>query len=112
MLEYANKRNLKALARWALRRQSWSPLDTKPVEFVELNYDFHPAWMWSRLEEANLRVQRQLAVSHFRAGFLKQALPAHTLAHLDRRLFAVADGIRWRQASLFRRRRQGPVLLY
>lgn len=89
VLEYANKRNLKALARWALRRQSWSPLDTKPVEFVELNYDFHPAWMWSRLEEANLRVQRQLAVSHFRAGFLKRALPAHTLAHLDRRLFAV-----------------------
>jgi len=89
VLEYANKRNLKALARWALRRQTWSPLDTEPVEFVELNYDFHPAWMWSRLEEAKLHVQRQLAVSHFRAALLKRTVPAHTLAHLDRRLFAV-----------------------
>lgn len=87
VLEYANKRNLKALARWALQRQTWSPLDTEPVEFVELNYDFHPAWMWSRLEEAKLRVQRQLAVSHFRASLFKRALPAQTLARMDRMLF-------------------------
>ncbi len=89
VLEYANKRNLKALARWALRRQTWSPLDTEPVEFVELNFDFHPAWMWSRLEEAELRVQRQLAVSHFRASLFKRTVPAQTLARIDRQLFTI-----------------------
>lgn len=87
VLEYANKRNLKALARWALGRQSWSPIDTEPVEFVELNFDFHPAWMWSRFEGARLRVQRQWAVSHFRTGALKRMIPAQTLARVDRLLF-------------------------
>jgi SAM-dependent methyltransferase len=42
ILEYANKQNLKAIARYALRRQSWSPFTLEPVEFVRLNFDFHP----------------------------------------------------------------------
>ena len=42
VLEYANKRNLKAVARYLLRRQSWSPFDPTPYEFVRLNFDFHP----------------------------------------------------------------------
>ena len=42
VLEYANKRNLKAIFRWLGRRQSWDPFDEQPVEFVELNYNFHP----------------------------------------------------------------------
>jgi SAM-dependent methyltransferase len=87
VLEYANKRNLKALARWAARRQDWSPLDIKPVEFVELNFDFHPAWMWSRFEDARLRVRRQLAVSHFRLPLLKNVVPAGALAKMDSWLF-------------------------
>ncbi len=89
VLEYANKRNLKALARWAARRQTWSPVDAEPVEFVELNFDFHPAWMWSRFEDARLRVRRQLAVSHFRLPLLKSRLPAHMLAKMDSWLFDV-----------------------
>jgi SAM-dependent methyltransferase len=87
VLEYANKRNLKALARWAARQQSWSPMDAEPVEFVELNFDFHPAWMWSRFEDARLSVDRQLAVSHFRVPLLKSTLPAQMLAKMDSWLF-------------------------
>ena len=34
VLEFANKRNVKALVRWGLRRQEWSPLDKEPIEFV------------------------------------------------------------------------------
>jgi SAM-dependent methyltransferase len=89
VLEYANKRNIKALARWAARRQTWSPMDPEPVEFVELNYDFHPAWMWSRFEDARLTVQRQLAVSHFRVPGLKNWVPAGALARIDSCLFSV-----------------------
>lgn len=87
VLEYANKRNLKALARWAARRQQWSPMDTEPVEFVELNFDFHPAWMWSRFSDARLDIERQLAVSHFRLPLLKNRLPAGMLAKVDSWLF-------------------------
>lgn len=87
VLEYANKRNLKALARWATRQQNWSPMDAEPVEFVELNYDFHPAWMWSRIDDARLRIQRQYAVSHFRLPLLKSRVPAGMLAKVDSWLF-------------------------
>lgn len=89
ILEYANKRNLKAIARWLARRQSWSPFDLKPVEFVELNFDFHPVWMQQRCSEAGLDVREQLAVSHFRLSWLKQRVPATRLAEWDNRLFAL-----------------------
>ncbi len=52
VLEFANKRNLKSIARWLLRRQTWSPFDRSPVEFAKLNFDFHPQavadWLRSR----------------------------------------------------------------
>lgn len=81
--EYASKRHLKAIARYALRRQAWSPFDPEPYEFVPLNFDFHPAWMAQRLQEAGFRVERELAVSHFRHPLLKRLVPAGALAAAD-----------------------------
>ena len=83
-LEFANKLNLKAILRYWLRRQSWSPFDRQPVEFVALNFNFHPAWIRQQLAEAGLRVERTRTVSHFRLGLLKRALPTGLLAGLDR----------------------------
>jgi len=88
VLEYANKRNVKSVARWLLGRQKWSPLDPLPVEFVKLNYDFHPSWMDRQFAQAGLRVRQQYAVSHFRTPLLKRTVPAATLAKLDSWLFA------------------------
>ena len=49
ILEYANKRNLKSILRYALGRQTWNPYTLDPVEFAPLNFDFHPrairAWL-------------------------------------------------------------------
>ncbi len=87
VLEYANKRNLKAMARWLLGRQAWSPMDPTPVEFVKLNFDFHPAWMWDQFTRAHLVVHRQWAVSHFRAPLFKRLAPAAWLARADSWLF-------------------------
>ncbi len=89
VIEYASKRNLKALARWAVGRQSWSPLTPQPVEFVELNFDFHPDWMRERFTEANFIITRQKAVSHFRLPLLKRIASPHTLARLDACLFDI-----------------------
>lgn len=83
VLEFANKQNLKAILRYLLRQQDWSPFDREPVEFVELNFDFHPAWMRERLAEAGLKVREQRTVSHFRVGFLKRTLPTRLLVALD-----------------------------
>ena len=42
ILEYANKQNLKAMLRYLLGKQKWSPFTLEAVEFVKLNFDFHP----------------------------------------------------------------------
>ncbi len=83
VLEYANKRNIKAVARYALRRQNWSPYDPRPYEFAELNFDFHPDWMAAELKAAGFRIEAGRAVSHFRQNLFKRLLPAKTLASID-----------------------------
>lgn len=84
VLEFANKHNLKALARYVLRRQTWSPFDPEPVEFAALNFDFHPRWIWEQLARAGLRREAVRTVSHFRVGLLKRLLPTAWLVALDR----------------------------
>lgn len=83
VLEYANKRHLKAILRYLAGRQSWNPFALEPYEFVELNYDFHPVWMKARLREAGFAIGRELAVSFFRLPFLKRLIPPRPLAALD-----------------------------
>jgi Zn finger protein HypA/HybF involved in hydrogenase expression len=83
ILEYANKRNLKAILRFALRLQTWSPFALEPVEFAPLNFDFHPKAMHRWLEDAGFRTERILAVSHFRIGLLKRIVPPGLLAGFD-----------------------------
>jgi SAM-dependent methyltransferase len=81
--EYANKRNLKSIGRYLLRRQSWSPFALAPVEFAPLHFDFHPVWMAERLRESGLVTQQALAVSTFRLALLKRLIPARVLAGVD-----------------------------
>ncbi len=83
VLEYANKQNLKAIVRWIVRRQTWSPFDRAPVEFARLNFDFHPRAVRSWLGAAGFRVRRTLTVSHFRHPLLKRIMPLPFLVWLD-----------------------------
>lgn len=83
VLEFASKRHLKAILRYLLRRQRWSPFDPTPYEFVAMNFDFHPAWMEERLREAGFHVKHRRTVSHFRLPLLKRLFPAPWLARLD-----------------------------
>lgn len=79
ILEFANKRNLKAIARWLLRRQEWNPFRQEPVEFVALNFNFHPQAVRQWLGAAGFREIRRLSVSHFRLGWLKRSLPTRLM---------------------------------
>ena len=83
ILEFANKHNIKAILRYLLRCQSWSPFTPEPVEFAALNFDFHPKAVRDCMEAVGFRVQRQLTVSHFRIGLLKRTLPVGLLVWLD-----------------------------
>ena len=83
VLEYASKHNLKAILRYWLGKQSWSPFTLEQVEFAELNFDFHPKAIRRWLTELGFKIERTLTVSHFRMGVLKRHLPARLLAALD-----------------------------
>jgi SAM-dependent methyltransferase len=83
ILEYANKQNLKAILRYLLGRQDWNPFTSESVEFVPLNYDFHPRMVRTWLAEAGFDLQRQLTVSHYRMNLLKRILPIRLLVDLD-----------------------------
>lgn len=83
ILEYANKQNLKSILRYLLGRQEWSPFSPEPVEFVALNFDFHPGSVRRWLEQAGFSVSRQLTVSHFRVGILKRLVPTRLLVAMD-----------------------------
>ncbi len=83
ILEFANKQNLKAIFRFLLRRQDWSPFSYDPVEFTALNFDFHPAAVRKWLRSAGFDIRRQLTVSHYRMGFFKRWVPLSLLVRMD-----------------------------
>ena len=83
VLEHANKRNLKAMFRHLLKHQGWNPYDLAPVEFVELNFDFHPEHIRRELQQAGFIVQTRLSVSLFRLERLKETMPLDLLTALD-----------------------------
>jgi SAM-dependent methyltransferase len=83
VLEFANKRNLKARARHLAGRQAEDPNDPAPHEFVPLNWNFHPHYVEDALADAGLAVRERRAASHFRLPALKSSLPAGPLARLD-----------------------------
>ena len=83
ILEYANKLNLKAILRYLLGRQKWSPFTLEPVEFAKLNFDFHPKAVRSWLENLGFHIEKTLTLSHFRVGLLKRIVPTGILVFLD-----------------------------
>lgn len=100
ILEYANKHNLKSILRYFLHRQSWNPFTPDPVEFIPLNFDFHPATVRAWLRSCHFSVDRQLTVSHLRIGFLKRHLPLKVLVGLDS-LFQLTGGLWQLTPSVF-----------
>jgi ubiquinone/menaquinone biosynthesis C-methylase UbiE len=83
VLEYANKRNIKSMLRYALHRQDWNPYTREPVEFAPLNFDFHPKSIRLWLKNNGFEIKRILTVSHFRIDSLKRSISPRLLAGLD-----------------------------
>jgi ubiquinone/menaquinone biosynthesis C-methylase UbiE len=86
VIEFANKRHLKAVVRHALRRQSWSPHSTEPYEYRPLHFDRHPAEVRRLLRRAGFTVERQLTASLFRIPILSRHVPAGWLAAIEKPL--------------------------
>ncbi|HSH04074.1 MAG TPA: class I SAM-dependent methyltransferase [Anaerolineae bacterium] len=108
VLEFANKRNLKAIGRYWLKKQEWSPFTPEPIEFVALNYNFETNWIRKQLEAVQFEPGEMVAVSHFRVGWLKQNVPTNWLVTADKWLQPTGGWLRL-SPSVFvhSRRRQG-----
>jgi ubiquinone/menaquinone biosynthesis C-methylase UbiE len=83
LLEYANKRNLKSILRFFFGKQSWNPFSPDPVEYLPLNFDFHPASVRRWLSSTGFSILNLATVSHFRIAWVKKIFPAPLLARLD-----------------------------
>lgn len=83
ILEHANKQNIKAMMRYALGQQKWSPYDRDPVEFVELNFDFHPEYIVDTLKKSGFKPKQRVPVSFFRLALAKEVLPTELLVGMD-----------------------------
>ena len=108
ILEIANKRNLKSMLRYLLGQQKWSPFTLEPVEFVKLNFDFHPRAVRGWLAALGFDIQRQLSVSHFRVGVLKKLVPLQLLVGLDALLQPTGALFQFTPSVFLRARKKQP----
>jgi ubiquinone/menaquinone biosynthesis C-methylase UbiE len=83
ILEYPNKKNIKAILRFVFGKQKWNPFTKETIEFAHLNFNFHPTQICNWLKQNNFVIERQLTVSHFRLPILKRIIPVQTLVYLD-----------------------------
>ena len=111
ILEFANKRNLKAILRYIFRRQSWNPFDLKPVEFVALNFNFHPETTHAWLQEVGFTVEEQLAVSHFRLSLFKRLVPLRILVKMDSLLQRTGNWVQLAPSVFVRSRVVGDIAI-
>lgn len=83
ILEFANKRNIKAIIRFFLHQQNWNPFSLEPIEINPLNYNFHPRHVYRLLTTIGFNVKKVRSVSHFRIGLLKKTIPLKFLIFLE-----------------------------
>lgn len=105
VLEHASKRHVKAVLRHAFGMQSWSPYTQEPLEFVPLNFDFHPEYMRRILRDVGFTVGARLPVSWLRLDLLKRRLPTGLLVTVDSLL--QHSGALWSPSIFLRATRDG-----
>jgi len=88
VLEFANKRHLKSIVKYVVRRQRWSPFTPESFEYRPLHFDHSPGEVRRSLGEAGFRVGPIRTASLFRIGVLKRRVPARVLAAIERPLQA------------------------
>ncbi len=86
VLEFANKRNLKAILRFAIRRQAWSPFASGSVAYREVHFDHAPSDVRRWLQRAGLRIEATRTASLLRFPLLSRHLPLGLLEAVERPL--------------------------
>ncbi len=74
VLEFANKRNLKNILRYFLRKNKQSPFDERPFKVGETILNWHPKTVFKYLELNSFKIQNKISVSNLRISLLKRKL--------------------------------------
>jgi ubiquinone/menaquinone biosynthesis C-methylase UbiE len=88
IIEYPNRRHLLAAVRYLTLRQSWSPANRDPFEYLPGHYAHHPSTISAELRAAGLVLEARRSVSLFRSAYLKRHVPAPALVALESALQA------------------------
>jgi SAM-dependent methyltransferase len=83
VLEYANKRNLKSIARRLLGKQAWSPFALGSVEYKPFHFDHAPVGVRRALKAAGFTPERMRTVSLFRLPGPTRRIRPSVLAGLE-----------------------------
>jgi SAM-dependent methyltransferase len=86
VLEFANKRNLKSIARYVLGRQPWSPFEPGPVAYRPLHFDHAPASVRRWLRLSGFSIVRVRSASLLRLPGLSRRLPVRVASWLEAHL--------------------------
>ena len=117
VLEYNNKRNLKTVAKWLLKKmlvpgKGWAasahnPFTREPVQYYSLYYGLHPEHVKDMLVHAGLVPQRRLAVAYLRVSLLTRLLPPGLMAKLDSAMQLTGDWFLFSPTGFVRARAVG-----
>jgi len=84
MLEFANKRNLKNILKYFLKKIKVSPFSREPYQVGETILNFHPKQIKQLLKSESFEIKKQLSVSSFRISFLKKHFSVRFLLFWER----------------------------
>ena len=93
VLEYANKRNLKSIARRLMGRQNWSAFAPGSVAYKPHHYDHAPVSVRRALRIAGFTTERMRAASLFRIPGLSRRMSPTLLARFEAPLQAPLGSI-------------------
>jgi len=83
-LEFANKRNLKNILKYAMGKMDTSPFNMTPSQIGETILNFHPKYIVDLLKKRGFDVREIVSVSNFRLGFLKNNISVSVLLFFER----------------------------
>jgi SAM-dependent methyltransferase len=83
VVEFPNRRHVLAMIRRLTRRQSWSPFDAEPYEYLDWHFAHQPRSVRRQLARSGLHVDQVRAVSFLRSGLLKRFVGSEVLARIE-----------------------------
>jgi SAM-dependent methyltransferase len=107
VLEYANRRNLKAIARRLLGRLDRSPFQTGSIAYKPFHFDHSPVGVRRALRRSGLQTEAMRAASLFRLSLLTRRLPLAVLVGAEARLQAPLGSLTPGPSVFVRARRAG-----